>query len=424
MKITIQNLGPITETTINIRKMTLLLGQNNSGKTYLSYAIWGVINHLLENTSMDFPRDGVKSILKSGVYKFQLELISKNYLLPKQLETYEKNLEKVFSAPAGSFPKFKISIDEPDLIRYNPDNQLPKVRLGETEISFNVIRETNGNSYSIVATQSGNDIKEQVPPAIMQDMLETVVPKAFTFLPFVSAFSITSERTGVTLFYRNLDYKKSAALDYILNSKSNAINPFELLEKTASRYALPIQANIDYARNYEDEVKKNSFFFQDIDKYKDVIDLWEGLLGGKIELVNGQTMFAPFGFDIKIPFHLASSSVKSLFLIDAYFRHSAQTGDILFIDEPELNLSPENQVKMARFLAKLVQNGIYVFVTTHSDYICREINLLLGKELEQTDISVYCAYQNGDVKELEVDADGFSVDLIDNVIEDQIERGY
>ena len=47
------------------------------------------------------------------------------------------------------------------------------------------------------------------------------------------------------------------------------------------------------------------------------------------------------------------------------------------IDEPELNLHPQNQRKVAQLLAMLVNHGIKVFVTTHSDTIIRELNTLL-----------------------------------------------
>lgn len=47
------------------------------------------------------------------------------------------------------------------------------------------------------------------------------------------------------------------------------------------------------------------------------------------------------------------------------------------MDEPELNLHPENQRRVARLLARLVNVGIKIFVTTHSDYIIKELNTLI-----------------------------------------------
>ena len=72
----------------------------------------------------------------------------------------------------------------------------------------------------------------------------------------------------------------------------------------------------------------------------------------------------------------ASSSIKSLYMLDAYIKKFAQKGDLLIIDEPELNLHPSNQRKIARLLAMLANNGIQIMFTTHSDYIMNELNNL------------------------------------------------
>ena len=73
----------------------------------------------------------------------------------------------------------------------------------------------------------------------------------------------------------------------------------------------------------------------------------------------------------------SSSAVRSLLDIGFYLRHVAQPGDLLMVDEPELNLHPENQRCMARLFARLVNIGIKVFITTHSDYIIKELNTLI-----------------------------------------------
>ena len=47
------------------------------------------------------------------------------------------------------------------------------------------------------------------------------------------------------------------------------------------------------------------------------------------------------------------------------------------IDEPELNIHPENQREIARLLARLVNAGLNIVISTHSDYIVRELNSLI-----------------------------------------------
>lgn len=51
--------------------------------------------------------------------------------------------------------------------------------------------------------------------------------------------------------------------------------------------------------------------------------------------------------------------------------------NLLMIDEPELNLHPDAQRLMARLIVYLVNNGIKVAVSTHSDYFIKEINSLI-----------------------------------------------
>jgi predicted ATP-dependent endonuclease of OLD family len=63
--------------------------------------------------------------------------------------------------------------------------------------------------------------------------------------------------------------------------------------------------------------------------------------------------------------------------IECVFFSSFSTGDFIIIDEPELNLHPDNQILIARFLGRLVNKGFKVIASTHSDYIIREINTLI-----------------------------------------------
>jgi ABC-type cobalamin/Fe3+-siderophores transport system ATPase subunit len=51
--------------------------------------------------------------------------------------------------------------------------------------------------------------------------------------------------------------------------------------------------------------------------------------------------------------------------------------DFIIVDEPELNLHPDNQRKITRLLAKAVRLGFKVMMSTHSDYVVRELNHLI-----------------------------------------------
>ena len=67
-------------------------------------------------------------------------------------------------------------------------------------------------------------------------------------------------------------------------------------------------------------------------------------------------------------------------MLNFYILNTASEKDILMIDDSELNLHPNNQILVARLLVLLANAGIKVFITTHSDYIVREISncIMLG----------------------------------------------
>jgi predicted ATPase len=43
MKIKFSNLGSIKETELELRPLTVIIGQNNSNKTYLAYCVYGIL---------------------------------------------------------------------------------------------------------------------------------------------------------------------------------------------------------------------------------------------------------------------------------------------------------------------------------------------------------------------------------------------
>jgi len=104
------------------------------------------------------------------------------------------------------------------------------------------------------------------------------------------------------------------------------------------------------------------------------------------EILKGKIIISPEGEIKYIPnnapeqsleLSMTASLIKSLASIVFYLRHLAQASDYIIIDEPELNLHPDNQILMARFLGRLVNEGFKVIASTHSDYLVMEISNLI-----------------------------------------------
>ncbi len=75
--------------------------------------------------------------------------------------------------------------------------------------------------------------------------------------------------------------------------------------------------------------------------------------------------------------HQVSSMVSEVAPIILYLKHLVRRGDLFIIEEPESHIDAENQRKLARAIAMLVNANVKVLITTHSDYFVNQINNLL-----------------------------------------------
>lgn len=167
---------------------------------------------------------------------------------------------------------------------------------------------------------------------------------------------ITSERTGITLFHKELDTRE--------------VNSF-------SRYAHSVKDDIEFVRDIVDVYNKQKSPL--IKEHPGLAECLKDIVGGEYLVKNNQIFFSFIKNhqNYQIPLSNGSATVISQVELNFYIKCLAKKGDILLIDEPEQNLHPANQRKMARLLVRLIKAGIKVFITTHSDYLIKEFNHLI-----------------------------------------------
>jgi predicted ATPase len=245
-----------------------------------------------------------------------------------------------------------------------------------------------------------------------------------------------AEREGIVLFSKELTVLKNKAFDSLLENGSNQ-KMLDFLETRYNKYPFPIKDSLETVQNL-DAIQKNASEFEFLAEL-----LEKEFLNGKVQIVDdGDIKFTPNGLSHSLDIHMSSSTVKSFSSLSIYLKHLAKVGDFIIIDEPELNLHPNNQIKIARFLARLVNEGFKVMVSTHSDYILRELNSLImlgtGKKkspektkelltkfpeyhekqfLDNEQVGVYLFRQDKDVEELKIREDGFEVATIDETVD-------
>ena len=98
--------------------------------------------------------------------------------------------------------------------------------------------------------------------------------------------------------------------------------------------------------------------------------------------------YRPDGWKEDLPLMHASSMVSELAPVLLYLRHLMRPGNVLVIEEPESHLHPAAQVEYTRQLARLVQAGYRVIITTHSEWILEELaNVVQRSQLPPEELS-------------------------------------
>ena len=120
---------------------------------------------------------------------------------------------------------------------------------------------------------------------------------------------------------------------------------------------------------------------------EEVVDFLEtNVLRGKIdieqdgEVTYPEISYAPVSGQPdtgKFPFHKTSSMVSELAPVILFLKYLVRPGDLVILEEPESHLHPASQRQMARGIARLVNAGVRVIITTHSDYFVGQVNNLL-----------------------------------------------
>ena len=183
-----------------------------------------------------------------------------------------------------------------------------------------------------------------------------------------------------------------------MSQSDEKIDIRELLRQSYQNYPSPVEKNVDFTRQLQEITYQNSFLAE---KHPEVLKKFADIIGGEYRVTrNDELYFIPRGKRIKLGMHESSSTVRAMLDIGFYLRHVAKRGDMLMVDEPELSLHPENQRRIARLFARLVNLGVKVFITTHSDYIIKELNTLIMLNQEKPHLKKIAKREGYDRAEL------------------------
>ena len=404
VKFHFQNIGPAKNANMEFGDLTIIAGQNNTGKTYLAYTLYGFLKMWKDRLRTKFwQKERERSVGMPDMEEIHKQLeressasfaIDKNMLENQRAAVIrelsrdfsESALSNIFNSQKDDFKGAQVDVLYEG---HGHDTILPSS--AKFELSRAASLTIKWDAERIVMT-----IYKRTSRPLTLDWDFRVSLHYMEFLLrdlFPTPFILSSERFGISLFYRELDFTKNQLVDMLQkmgdDKNQKGIFPFLFIDKATSRYALPIKDNIDYTRSILD-LKKDKSEFREFHESK-LFDDIKDMMNGYYSVSNDEIRFKSKErkqrrFDI--PLHLASSSVRGLSDLYFFLRYVADPNHLLIIDEPESHLDTRNQIKLAQLLSRIIQTGLKVLITTHSDYLVKELNnlIMLDQEFEGKDI--------------------------------------
>lgn len=372
MKFTIEKVGPVKRATIEMGSLTIVCGRNNTGKTFLTRTIYEF--YKLFRSNLTFSVD-----IAQGTFPVDIDLSRYASKAAVAVRECAKKFSSVILRK-GSL-KVQIKPEEFPVCCSAPSStwKIDNLHL-RVEKRGSILHIEEIQSPIQTENEGQHDPTESQPK--FGEIISAIV-KNYLFSQrcndcFVSdSFSIMSEREGLVHFKTHINIANAFISSQRREDDQDVKLEPEDKEKLSDRRLLPLSLSLIHAlsiferENSLSNMKQTSFQSQ----FNEELD---ALVEGKYHIDKGEFFFTPDDAkDVRLSMDQSSSSVESLLLLDYYVRYFSEKGDVLVIDEPELNLHPVKQRQLARFLGTLVNAGIKVFLTTHSDYIIREFNTMI-----------------------------------------------
>jgi len=436
------NFGPIKSGHIIVKPLTIFVGPNNAGKSYTamllhaffdfitkrdaSFYIFSrliddktfdyrkTINRLkstntilqkLENQIRDLKKNKPLTISDEIVYevvnKILIEKRYKEFLMEEISIAFSCKLDDLIKYGSKSFKfsidynnlnlKFKHSKNRTNLTSKYP-SLFPEISDDESEmvmIKFH-IKKTSKEKYQLYFLDERNKEYKYPNHKVIDPFMSVVemIMEIFSFILFsdikTNSYYLPAARSGILHGY------KSLTASFFQNIRYAGVRPFNIPK-------LAISADF-IQKLLELDDREKSDFYEFTRKFERELINGEILLKSKDKESVPEIIFQSKKHEI--PLYRAASSVSELAPIFLYLKYYVKKGDILIIEEPESHLHPANQLKLAKFIARLIREGVRVLITTHSDWFLEQFNnfMLLSKIPEKNRIKKYNYSENDYLK--------------------------
>lgn len=395
MELQLRNIGMIKEADIILDRLTLIAGENDTGKSTVGKALYSVVAGL--NNSEKHYDNFITKQLDTNI--FNLKKLVENYFID---EIKNKKNDIIQDMIYNSINK-KVGIDEKDikiLIENNKNKLISNLLCiddyfyNNLSYSINIIKNIIDNikKYNIHSKEIDKETK-----AIINKLNNANIDR--NQKKIISIFAQLNIEFGTNLIRINSDNaiiklidKNETIMDINIDKKYEIKYNNDIKEILIDNITYPIDINIfdnlliPYNRDSDigKDIESHIIDFQNkINKYKELKNNYNSKLNDYIKsIINGNIEYTDNYIDFSYVknnnyFELinVSSGIKSFSIIDLLLKAGIfNDKHILILDEPEVHLHPKWQIEYAKLMVKIAEEfDIKILINSHSPYFIEAI---------------------------------------------------
>ena len=391
--IAVENFGPIEKAEIDLRPLTVFVGESNTGKTYLAALIYALQRIYSGFSRMPWSRDVIQklnfrynllySLLHSYTKEEILEVLEKQRTKDPPLKFSDLPLEVRDQLHAG-LANHEVLREElkrcfdlksvSNLIRFtdNPNNSMKiSLQAGEkNQPLWSVNAQGLGPSIAVTGYVNKDMVLRHNDEATFENILG--VENLLNFLlPLEkeagNSYYLPAARSGIMQSHGVI------ASSLVDSATSVGLERFPEIATFSGMIADFLKHIINYKKP-----DRSSGGMADIAKALET-EVVRGVIEVRRPAAIGypEFLYRPQKTEQTLRMSHSSSMVSELAPLVLFLRGIIRQGDTLIIEEPESHLHPRAQTKMALTLARLVRAGVRVIITTHSDWLLEQIGNLV-----------------------------------------------
>jgi len=423
MIIHIRNFGKIKTADIDLGQLVILVGENNSGKTYLMQLIYGLFSFLRGNEFAKYLNEYIELDLCDNtiIEKDNIDFYTQfnNYINEIINDNKEKIVTDTFHSDELTVGKISVEF-EPSQAVYAIEYE------GEIKQNGDSIRQYSIHKDEMAIRKIGfvvsvdkhfieGILRGELLSLLLSDIIGIRVSKYLSRKDSKSYIYFPASRSGMVLLYAN--YLADT------NNKSNYEN--ELVEiddygdedaVSENEYGLtePVYDFLQFLLKYKNGMSLT-------ERNKDLIDFIDkNIIDGRFEKVGNTMRYMPASSSQSIPIYLSSSLATELAPVYQILS-GVNYYKTIFYDEIETCQHPTKQLQLARLLVRMVNHDFRIVVSTHSDTMAAAINnlIILSNKSNKEELARKLGYEDADIlKSTNVKAYHFDVEDGETIVKE------